>query len=101
MIKKSGLCQHHRCNREQHSVQQKSLPSRKDGTAREENYPFPDQIAALPVEFHRKAGKVRAVQDPLAAFGLASGMVFPVLMFPACILYALAELLIPEPIHPF
>ena len=37
-----------------------------------------------------------SVDDPLAAFGLVSGMVFPVLMFPACILYALAELLIPE-----
>ncbi len=34
--------------------------------------------------------------DPLAAFGVVSGMVFPVLMFPSCILYALAELLIPE-----
>lgn len=37
-----------------------------------------------------------SVADPLAAFGTVSGMVFPVLMFPACILYALAELLIPE-----
>lgn len=37
-----------------------------------------------------------AVESPLAAFGLISGMVFPVLMFPACILYGLAELLIPE-----
>ena len=36
------------------------------------------------------------VQDPLAAFGTVSGMVFPILMFPACILYGLAELLIPE-----
>ena len=34
--------------------------------------------------------------SPLAQFGLVSGMVFPVLMFPACIVYALAELLIPE-----
>lgn len=34
--------------------------------------------------------------DPLAAFGTLSGMVFPVLMFPACILFGLAELLIPE-----
>ncbi len=33
---------------------------------------------------------------PLAAFGLVCGMVFPVLMFPAAILYGLAELLIPE-----
>ena len=34
--------------------------------------------------------------EPLAAFGTVSGMVFPVLMFPACILFGLAELLIPE-----
>ncbi len=34
--------------------------------------------------------------SPLAAFGTVSGMVFPLLMFPACILYGLAELLIPE-----
>ena len=38
----------------------------------------------------------RLVEDPLAAFGVVSGMVFPVLMFPSCILFALAELLIPE-----
>ena len=37
-----------------------------------------------------------ATADPLAAFGLLSGMVFPVLMFPACILFGLADLLIPE-----
>ena len=36
------------------------------------------------------------VENPLAAFGMVCGMVFPVLMFPACILYGLAELLIPE-----
>ncbi len=36
------------------------------------------------------------VAEPLAAFGVVSGMVFPVLMFPACILFGLAELLIPE-----
>lgn len=34
--------------------------------------------------------------EPLAAFGMVSGMVFPVLMFPAAILFGLAELLIPE-----
>ena len=34
--------------------------------------------------------------NPLAAFGMMCGMVFPVLMFPAAILYGLAELLIPE-----
>jgi stage V sporulation protein B len=37
-----------------------------------------------------------ATASPLAAFGTVSGMVFPILMFPACILFALAELLIPE-----
>ena len=36
------------------------------------------------------------IDNSLAAFGLISGMVFPVLMFPAAILFALAELLIPE-----
>ena len=36
------------------------------------------------------------VENPLAAFGIVSGMVFPILMFPACILFGLAELLIPE-----
>lgn len=36
------------------------------------------------------------ISDPLAAFGMVSGMVFPILMFPACILFGLAELLIPE-----
>lgn len=37
-----------------------------------------------------------AIRDPLAAFGRISGMVFPVLMFPACLLFGLSELLIPE-----
>ena len=37
-----------------------------------------------------------AIHDPLAAFGRISGMVFPVMMFPACILFGLSELLIPE-----
>ena len=36
------------------------------------------------------------ISNPLAAFGMVSGMVFPVIMFPAAILFALAELLIPE-----
>ena len=36
------------------------------------------------------------VQNPLAAFGTICGMVFPVMMFPAAILFGLAELLIPE-----
>ena len=38
----------------------------------------------------------RLTPDPLAAFGIVGGMVFPVLMFPACILFGLTELLIPE-----
>ncbi len=36
------------------------------------------------------------IANPLAAFGMISGMVFPVMMFPAAILFSLAELLIPE-----
>ncbi len=36
------------------------------------------------------------ISDPLGAFGMLSGMVFPVMMFPACILFSLSELLIPE-----
>ena len=32
----------------------------------------------------------------LAQFGMVSGMVFPVVMFPAAILFGLADLLIPE-----
>jgi len=43
----------------------------------------------------RLAGYI-GISQPLAAFGIVSGMVFPVLMFPACILFALADLLIPE-----
>ena len=38
----------------------------------------------------------RGSSDPLALFGTVCGMVFPVLMFPACILFGLTELLIPE-----
>ena len=34
--------------------------------------------------------------SPLAAFGVVCGMVFPVMMFPAAIIFGLAELLIPE-----
>ena len=44
----------------------------------------------------KRLGLYEGVADPLAAFGTVSGMVFPVLMFPAAILFALAELLIPE-----
>lgn len=38
----------------------------------------------------------KATASPLAAFGMVSGMVFPVIMFPAAILFGLTELLIPE-----
>jgi len=44
----------------------------------------------------RRLALCSLVENPMAAFGIVSGMVFPVLMFPACILFGLAELLIPE-----
>lgn len=44
----------------------------------------------------KRLGLCSRVADPLAAFGMLSGMVFPVVMFPACILFGLTELLIPE-----
>lgn len=44
----------------------------------------------------RRLALCSRVANPLAAFGVLSGMVFPVLMFPACILFGLCELLIPE-----
>ena len=50
-----------------------------------ENLMVPKRLALCP-----------SVSNPLAAFGMLSGMVFPILMFPASILYSLAELLIPE-----
>lgn len=37
-----------------------------------------------------------AVSNPLAAFGIVSGMVFPVIMFPAAVLFGMTELLVPE-----
>ena len=57
----------------------------KAGISTAENLMVPNRLALYP-----------KIADPLAAFGLVSGMVFPVLMFPAAILFALAELLIPE-----
>lgn len=57
----------------------------KTGINMIENLIVPRQLALCP-----------DVLSPLAAFGVVSGMVFPILMFPACILYGLAELLIPE-----
>ena len=36
------------------------------------------------------------IADPLAMFGIVTGMVFPILMYPCAILFGLTELLIPE-----
>ena len=57
----------------------------KSGITTVENLMVPKRLALNP-----------SVANPLAAFGTVCGMVFPVLMFPACILFGLAELLIPE-----
>ena len=57
----------------------------KSGITTTENLIVPKRLALNP-----------QIKNPLAAFGALSGMVFPVLMFPACILFGLAELLIPE-----
>lgn len=57
----------------------------KAGISTTENLMVPKRLALY-----------KGIGDPLAAFGMVCGMVFPVLMFPAAILYGLAELLIPE-----
>jgi stage V sporulation protein B len=57
----------------------------KAGISTTENLMVPKRLALYP-----------HTDDPLAAFGTVCGMVFPVLMFPAAILFGLAELLIPE-----
>lgn len=57
----------------------------KAGISTTENLMVPKRLSLCP-----------SITEPLASFGLLSGMVFPVLMFPACILFGLAELLIPE-----
>jgi len=57
----------------------------KSGISTTENLMVPKRLALYPGEL-----------TPLATFGMVCGMVFPVLMFPAAILFALAELLIPE-----
>lgn len=57
----------------------------KAGISTAENLMVPKRLARNP-----------AVSNPLASFGIVSGMTFPILMFPACILFGLAELLIPE-----
>lgn len=57
----------------------------KTGITTTENLMVPKRLALY-----------QGIRDPLAAFGMVCGMVFPVLMFPAAILFGLAELLIPE-----
>ena len=57
----------------------------KAGISSLENLMAPKRLALFP-----------GVSNPLAAFGILSGMVFPVMMFPAAILFSLSELLIPE-----
>lgn len=57
----------------------------KSGISTTENLMVPKRLALYP-----------GADNPLAAFGTVCGMVFPVLMFPAAILFGLAELLIPE-----
>lgn len=57
----------------------------KAGISTTENLIVPKRLALYPGE-----------TAPLSTFGTVVGMVFPVLMFPAAILFALAELLIPE-----
>lgn len=57
----------------------------KAGISTTENLMVPKRLALY-----------NGIADPLASFGTVCGMVFPVVMFPAAILYALAELLIPE-----
>lgn len=57
----------------------------KSGISTTENLMVPKRLSLYPGEL-----------TPLATFGLVCGMVFPVMMFPASILFSLAELLIPE-----
>jgi len=57
----------------------------KSGISTTENLMVPKRLALYP-----------GTQEPLALFGTVCGMVFPVLMFPAAILFGLTELLIPE-----
>ena len=57
----------------------------KAGISTTENLMVPKRLALYPGE-----------TSPLASFGMVCGMVFPLLMFPAAILFGLSELLIPE-----
>ena len=47
----------------------------------------------IPLGLSRAAGSPEAA---MAAYGTVHGMVFPILMFPAAILYSLSDLLVPE-----
>lgn len=44
----------------------------------------------------KRLARFAGTADAMADFGVLHGMVFPVLMFPAAILFSLAELLVPE-----
>lgn len=57
----------------------------KTGINTTENLMVPKRLSLYP-----------GAAEPLAVFGTVCGMVFPVLMFPAAIVFSLAELLIPE-----
>ena len=57
----------------------------KSGISTTENLMVPKRLGMYP-----------GTADPLAAFGTVCGMVFPLLMFPAAILFGLSELLVPE-----
>lgn len=57
----------------------------KAGISTAENLMVPKRLALYP-----------SVTPALALFGMVCGMVFPILMFPAAILFGLTELLIPE-----
>lgn len=91
----AGLRLHERAPTDAHfpvrrSLMQTALPlaladNLRAGISTTENLMVPKRLALYP-----------DVDDPLAAFGTVCGMVFPVVMFPAAILFALAELLIPE-----
>ena len=57
----------------------------RTGISTAENLMVPKRLALYP-----------GTRSALADFGIVSGMVFPILMFPAAILFGLTELLIPE-----
>lgn len=73
-----------------HRLRQTAIPlaiadDLKAGITTAENLMVPKRLALF-----------QGINSPLAMFGTVCGMVFPVLMFPACILFGLTELLIPE-----